>query len=196
MGYQAVVIGSSTGGMEALRIILEVLPKNFGVPILVTQHMSPHSDNYLAKFLDNACKVCVKEVDEKEKPVSGHVYLAPPNYHFLLEKDRSMSLSVEARVSYARPSIDVLFESAAEAYYRCLIGIVLTGANSDGSKGLKRIKECHGLTIVQDPNTAQAEAMPRAAIGATKVDHIISLTEIGQLLNIIINKSEDKNGYQ
>lgn len=196
MGYRAIVIGSSTGGMEALRIILEVLPKDFPVPILVTQHISPHSDNYLAKFLDNACKLSVREAEEKEKTIPGHVYLAPPNYHLLVEKDGSISLSVEARVSYARPSIDVLFESAAEAYNRDLIGIVLTGANSDGSKGLRRIKECRGLTIVQDPNTAQAEAMPRAAIGVTDVDHITPLTEIGQLLNKILKeKSGDKSGY-
>jgi len=196
LGYRAIVIGSSTGGMEALRIILEVLPKDFPVPILVAQHISPHSDNYLAKFLDDACKVSVREAEEKEKAIPGHVYLAPPNYHLLVEKDGFISLSVEARVSYARPSIDVLFESAAEAYNRGLIGIVLTGANSDGSKGLKRIKECLGLTIVQDPNTAQAEAMPRAAIGATNIDHITPLTEIGQLLNKIIKeKSGDESGY-
>ena len=196
MRYRAIVIGSSTGGMEALKIILEVLPKDFPVPILIAQHISPHSDNYLAKFLDNACKVSVREAEEKEKAIPGHVYLAPPNYHLLVEKDGFISLSVEARVSYARPSIDVLFESAAEAYKGGLIGIVLTGANSDGSKGLKRIKECRGLTIVQDPNTAQAEAMPRAAIGATNVDHIMPLTEIGQLLNKIIKvKSGDESGY-
>jgi len=187
LGYRAIVIGSSTGGMEALRIILEVLPKDFPVPILVAQHISPHSDNYLAKFLDNACMLTVREAEEKEKAISGYVYLAPPNYHLLVEKDGFISLSVEARVSYARPSIDVLFESAAEAYNRSLIGIVLTGANSDGSNGLKRIHECRGLTIVQDPNTAQAEAMPRAAIGATNVNHITPLTEIGQLLIKLIN---------
>lgn len=196
MGYQAVVIGSSTGGMDALRIILEVLPKNFSVPILIAQHISPHSDNYLAKFLDNACKLSVKEAEEKESVIPGYVYLAPPNYHLLVEKDRSISLSVEARVSYARPSIDVLFESAAEAYNRDLIGIVLTGANSDGSIGLKRIKEFRGLTIVQDPVTARADAMPRAAIRTTKVDHITPLVEIGQLLNRIIKeKSGDEIGY-
>ncbi|TGE33597.1 chemotaxis protein CheB [Desulfosporosinus sp. Sb-LF] len=195
MGYQAVVIGSSTGGMDALKIILEVLPKNFSVPILVVQHTSSHSDNYLAKFLDNACKVSVKEAEEKEKAIAGHVYIAPPNYHLLVEKDGSISLSVEARVSYARPSIDVLFESAAEAYNKGLIGLVLTGANNDGSKGLKRIKECCGLTIVQDPITAQADTMPRAALRATKVDHIVSLEQIGPFLNKIIQeKSGDRRG--
>jgi len=189
-------MGSSTGGMEALRIILEVLPKDFPVPILVAQHISPHSDNYLAKFLDNACKITVREAEEKEKAIPGHVYLAPPNYHLLVEKDGFISLSVEARVSYARPSIDVLFESAADAYNRGLIGLILTGANSDGSKGLKRIKECGGLTIVQDPYTARAEAMPSAAIRATDIDYIIPLTEIGCLLSkIIIGKSGDKCGY-
>ena len=189
-------MGSSTGGMEALRIILEVLPKDFPVPILVAQHISPHSDNYLAKFLDNACQVSVREAEEKEKVIPGHVYLAPPNYHLLVEKDGFISLSVEARVSYARPSIDVLFESAADAYNRGLIGLILTGANSDGSKGLKRIKECGGLTIVQDPYTARAEAMPSAAIRATDIDYIIPLTEIGCLLSkIIIGKSGDKCGY-
>lgn len=194
--YRAIVIGSSTGGMEALRIILGVLPKSFPVPILVAQHISPHSDNYLATFLNNICQVTVKEAEEKEQALPGYVYLAPPNYHLLVETNGFMSLSVEERVSYARPSIDVLFESAAEAYNRGLIGIILTGANSDGSQGLKRIKECLGLTIVQDPQTAQAEAMPRAAICATDVDHITPLLEIGQLLNKIIwGKSGEKSGY-
>lgn len=196
MGYRAIVIGSSTGGMEALRILLEVLPKDLPVPILVAQHISPHSDNYLAEFLDNACELSVREAEEKEKAIPGHVYLAPPNYHLLVEKDGFISLSVEARVSYARPSIDVLFESAAEAYTRGLIGIILTGANSDGSEGLKKIKEYGGLTIVQDPYTAQAEAMPRAAISATIIDYIMPLTEIGRLLSkIIMEKSGDKRGY-
>jgi two-component system chemotaxis response regulator CheB len=113
----------------------------------------------------------------------GMAYLAPPNYHLLLEPDRTFTLTIDERVNYARPSIDVLFETAAEAYKDKLIGIILTGANNDGSKGLKKIKEFGGLAIVQDPETAEVASMPRAAILTSVVDHIIPLEEIAPLLN-------------
>ena len=182
MKYQAVVIGASTGGFEAIQEILIALPKNFAVPILIVQHISPHSDDFMARHLNDICKLTVKEADEKEKVRSGYVYIAPPNYHLLIEKEQTLSLTVEKRVNYSRPSIDVLFDSAADAYGKELIGVILTGANSDGSRGLKCIKEHGGTAIVQDPLSAEASAMPKAAIGITNVDFILALDKIGDKL--------------
>jgi two-component system chemotaxis response regulator CheB len=109
-------------------------------------------------------------------------YFAPPNYHLLIEEDHTFSLSIEGRVNYSRPSIDVLFESALDAYCSKLIGIILTGANNDGSRGLKKIKDCGGLAIVQDPKTAEVSAMPEAALKISKIDHVLQLEEIAPFL--------------
>jgi len=183
--YQAVVIGSSAGGLNALKLLFNELDEKFKLPVIIVQHISPNSENYLIQILNDLKKMSVKEADEKEKPEKGNAYIAPPNYHLLLEPDQTFSLTIDERVNYARPSIDVLFETAAEAYREKLIGIILTGANNDGSKGLKRIKEMGGLTIVQDPETAEVNSMPRAAILASAVDKIMSIKEIAGFLNSI-----------
>ena len=178
--YEAIVIGVSAGGMTALNTILPALPKDFSLPILIVQHISPRSENYLVHILNNSCKLNVKEADEKEKIIAGKIYLAPPNYHLLVEEDFTISLSTEERVSYARPSINVLFETAAIAYKNSLIGIILTGANNDGSSGLKMIKDYGGYTIVQNPKTAEVESMPKAAIKATKTNNVFELEKIAE----------------
>ncbi len=180
--YDAVVIGVSAGGMEALRVILSSLPAEFPVPIIVVQHLSPSSDNYLTLLLNDLCRIAVKEAEEKEHPLAGIVYISPPNYHLLIEEDRTFSLSLEERVNYSRPSVDVLFETAAEAYGDRLIGVVLTGANEDGSHGLKTIQDFGGTTVVQDPDTAVADRMPRTALKLIKADYIMTLEEIGPCL--------------
>ena len=185
--YEAVVIGSSAGGMQALKTLFLGLDETFTLPVIVVQHISPNSDNYLVQYLKGLTTLGVKEADEKEVPMPGMAYFASPNYHLLIEPDRSFTLSVEERVNYARPSIDVLFETAAEVYREQLIGIVLTGANDDGSRGLKKIKGFGGLTIVQDPTTAEVDSMPKAAISMVKVDHILSLEKIAELLNKLCN---------
>ncbi len=182
MRYRAIVIGSSAGGNEALKDILLHLPKEFKIPIVIVQHISPYSENYMTRHLNSICNINVKEADEKDKIIPGNIYIAPPNYHLLIEEDETFSLSVDKKVNYSRPSIDVLFETAAYAYGPSLIGIILTGANNDGSKGLKKIKEAGGLTIVQDPKTAYSDAMPKAAIKTIKVDYILSLEKIAKLL--------------
>jgi two-component system chemotaxis response regulator CheB len=187
------VIGVSAGGIHALSTIIPVLPAAFPLPVIVVQHLSPHSDNYTIHYLDNISGIRVKEIDEKEKIMPGIVYAAPPNYHALVEEDETFSLSVEDRINYARPSIDVLFESAADVYERRLIGVILTGANNDGSKGLKKIKDQGGLTVVQDPNTAEVDGMPRAALETTTVDHILQLEEIGPFLVKMANQRLDLN---
>ena len=186
MMIKAVVIGTSYGGMQALKTILSDLPEDFSIPILIVQHLSPQSEDYLARYLNNLCKIVVKEAEEKEQIHTGYAYLAPPNYHMLIDKKGYISLDVDEKVNYARPSIDVLFESAVDAFGSKVIGIILTGANSDGSKGLKRIKDYGGLTIVQDPNNSEADTMPKAAINLTQVDYILPLNEISNLLNQLV----------
>lgn len=182
MRYKAIVIGSSAGGLKALKKLLTKFGKDFKIPIIIVQHTSPNSDNYITTYLNDLCELEIKEADEKEPITGGHVYFAPPNFHLMVEEDFSLSLSVEDRVNFARPAIDVLFDTAADCYKAELIGIVLTGANNDGSRGLKKIKRLGGLTIVQDPETAEVESMPVSAIKTTKVDHILSLTAISKLL--------------
>ncbi|TRX20687.1 chemotaxis protein CheB [Flavobacterium franklandianum] len=182
MSYEAIVIGVSSGGLKAMKIIFSHLPKGFKTPIIIVQHVSAHSDSLWIQLLNDTYTIDIKEADEKEKIEDGKVYFAPPNYHLLIEKDKTFSLTIDERVNYARPSIDVLFESAAEAYKNKLIGIILTGSNSDGTNGIKRIQECGGLTIVQDPKTAEAAYMPRSAIAAIQPDYILSLEEITALL--------------
>ena len=183
--YKAIVIGVSFGGMYALASIVPELPADFPVPIVIVQHLSPNSDGFLFCHLNEKSQVRVKEAESGEIIQAGTVYLAPANYHLLLEDDLSLSLSAEDKVQYSRPSIDVLFESAAYAASSEIIGIVLTGANADGSNGLQMIKSAGGMTIVQDPETAEAAIMPRAAIAACQVDHIMGLAEIAPFLVII-----------
>lgn len=190
MKYEAIVIGVSSGGLSALKILLPALPADFGLPIIIVQHVGAHSENYWIELLNGMSKLNIKEADEKELIEKGNVYIAPANYHLLVEKDRTLSLSTEQKVNYARPSIDVLFESAAEAYKDKLIGIVLTGSNHDGTKGIKKIKEHGGLAIVQDPDTAESSFMPTSAIAAILPDHILSIEKIIYLLIGLSNPSQ------
>lgn len=184
--YEAVVIGVSFGGLKALQAILPTIFPDFPGPIMVVQHQDPLADDFLARHLDELCRFRVKVAEEKEMAAPGVVYLAPANYHLLVEDDHTLSLSVDEKVNFARPAIDVLFESAADAYESRLIGVILTGANQDGSQGLRRIKEFGGLTVVQDPQTAKAPSMPEAALAATEVDYVLPLDEIGDFLNNIM----------
>lgn len=180
--YKAVVIGVSTGGVMALKLVLGALPQNFPIPILVVTHIKPDSDDGLAVLLDSLCSIKVKEADEQEAMVSGTAYLAPANYHLLVERNYSLALSIDPAVNFARPSVDVLFESAANVFGSALIGIIMTGAGFDGSKGLLKIKENGGLTIVQDPTDAEMDSMPKSALQLLKADHIVKLNEIPELL--------------
>jgi len=182
MQYEAIVIGVSAGGMNALKFIFSVLPYEFSIPIIIVQHVSARSDNEWIKLLNDKSNLTIKEADEKEKIVSGNVYIAPANYHLMIENDKTFSLTIDEYVNFARPSIDVLFESAAEAYKDKLIGIVLTGSNNDGTKGIKQIMECGGLAIIQDPKTAESSTMPASAIAVIQPDYILSLEKIVQLL--------------
>ena len=182
MGYEAIVIGVSSGGLKALKLIFSALPSDFAVPVIIVQHIGPRSENSWIKLLNDSCAIPIKEADEKEKVGTGNIYVAPSNYHLMIEEDKTFSLTIDERVNFARPSIDVLFESAAEAYKEKLIGIILTGANNDGTKGVKRIKERGGMVIIQDPNTAESSYMPASAIAAIQPDYILELDQIGELL--------------
>ena len=194
--FEAVVIGSSAGGIRALSTVLSALPSEFPLPIIIVQHLHPNSDSYLARILEAKCGLKVKQADEKETIADGVVYIAPPNYHLLVEDDRSFSLSIEGPVNFARPSVDVLFETAIYAYRDRIIGIILTGANNDGSQGLKKIKQIGGYVIVQDPTTAEADAMPKAAINITKVDKVLPLEQIGPYLLQLVNRSRKRYHYR
>ncbi len=180
--YKAVVIGVSAGGAKALKTILPGLPSDFAFSVIIVIHRHSDSDDYLERSLNSECRIRVKQADEKKNIKNGVVYFAPPNYHLLIEDDNTFSMSLEGAVNYARPAIDVLFESAAYVYGPELIGIVLTGANNDGSQGLKKIKKMGGLAIVQAPETAEVGDMPRAAIAAVEPDYILPLKEIGPFL--------------
>ncbi|NDP20616.1 MAG: chemotaxis protein CheB [Paludibacter sp.] len=198
MNYEAIVIGVSSGGMNALKFIFAELPGGFNIAIIVVQHVNARSDNQWIELLNDKSNLTIKEADEKEKIEPGNVYIAPANYHLLVEKDKTFSLTIDERVNYARPSIDVLFESAAEAYKDKLIGVILTGSNNDGAKGIKRIKECGGLAIIQDPETAESSYMPASAIAAIEPDYILSLEEIIELIKKIDkkNNSNESNNQE
>lgn len=176
------MVGVSAGGLHALQAIIPALPANFPVPIAVVHHVGAQGDAYLCEHLSRLSAITVKEAEEKEILAPATAYLAPAGYHLLIEPDRSFSLSVDEKVNFSRPAIDILFESAAEAFGRGLIGIVLTGANADGALGLRAIKRHGGLTIVQNPETAEVAFMPRAAIEAARVDYIANLDGIAALL--------------
>lgn len=182
MQYEAIVVGVSSGGMNAMKVLFSILPEDFSIPVIIVQHVGSHSDNQWIKILNDKSNLYIKEADEKEKIERGTAYIAPANYHLLIGKNKTFSLTVDERVNFARPSIDVLFESAAEVYKSKLIGVVLTGSNNDGTNGIKRIKEYGGLAIIQDPKTAESAYMPASAITAVKADHILSLEDISYLL--------------
>ncbi len=185
MSFEAIVIGVSSGGMNAMKMIFSRLPEDFSIPIIIVQHIGAQSNNTWIRSLNEGSHIRIQEAEEKDKITKGHAYIAPANYHLLIERDKTFSLTIDERVNYARPSIDVLFESAAESYKDKLIGVVLTGANNDGAKGLKRIQQRGGLTIVQDPKDAEAAYMPESAISMLVPDHVLSLSEIISLLTQI-----------
>ena len=179
--YELIVVGCSMGGMKALQAILEALPEEFPLPIVIAQHRYRTSNESLPAFFRRHSKLDVVDADDKQWIRRGTIYFAPADYHLLVDKGE-LNLSVDARVEHSRPSIDVLFESAASAYAAGLIGVVLTGANADGARGAAAIKRRGGFVIVQDPLTAEAPAMPQAAIAAAPVDRILPLDRIGPFL--------------
>jgi len=183
-----IVVGTSTGGLAALQVLLPGLSEEFPFPLVVVQHRSKAPGSRLCAFLQKSSRLPVREPEDKEPILPGHVYLAPSDYHLLVEKG-NFALSTEAPVYFARPSVDVLFEAAADAYGGQVVGVILTGANGDGARGLARVKAAGGLAVVQEPSTAQAREMPEAAIAATTVDRILPLREMAPFLNNLCHPS-------
>jgi two-component system chemotaxis response regulator CheB len=186
---EAVVIGASAGALEALSVILPALPEQFALPVMIVVHMPPDRHSVLAELFQKKCRVAVREAEDKEPLRSGTVYFAPPDYHLLVETDKSLSLSNDEPVLYSRPSIDVLFESAADAFGRGLIAIVLSGANQDGAAGLKAAVDAGGVGIVQRPDDAFAAAMPQAAKAMCPSALVLPLTEIAAYLQKVSCRS-------
>jgi len=188
--YDLIVMGGSSGGIEAILGIIEQLPPDFAIPIVIVMHQTRNSKSSLAEVIQSRTRLKVREPENKEKIQPKHIYVAPPNYHLMMEQGGTFSYSYSELVNYSRPSIDVLFESAADAYGKKLIGVLLTGSNADGANGIKMISERGGLTIVQNPKTAESPVMPQAAISATQVDHILDLINIPNTL-IKMNHGND-----
>jgi two-component system, chemotaxis family, protein-glutamate methylesterase/glutaminase len=182
---EAIVIGASAGALEALSVILPALPTDFGLPLIVVVHVPPDKRSMLAELFRAKCRIPVREAEDKEPISGGTVYFAPPDYHLLIEAEKSLSLSSDEPVLFSRPSIDVLFESAADAYGSALIAIILTGANQDGAKGMKAVVEAAGVALVQDPDGAFASAMPEAAIEMCPGARVMSLDAIAAYLQEI-----------
>ena len=179
-----VVIGTSWGGLDALRVLVSNLAPEFDLPTAIVQHRHRHSDAMLARFLQEHTRLQVCEAEDKQPIEPGHVYIAPANYHLLVEKGH-FSLSTEAPVRYSRPSIDVAMTSAAASYRHRAVGVVLTGSNADGSAGLRWIADNGGLAVVQDPETAEAPAMPEAAHEAVPTARVFPLAKIAAFLSAL-----------
>ncbi len=180
----AVAIGASAGGIAALVEILPSIPADFGLPIFVILHLSPKSENLLPGVLAARCALPVKGAEHGEPVRGGTVYCAPPDYHLLVEQTGYLSLSVDPPVNYSRPSIDVFFESAADAYGPSLIGIILSGANSDGAVGLEQVCAAGGSGIVQERATAEVSVMPAAALARCPAARELPLSDIASLLRV------------
>ena len=179
---EAIVIGASAGGVEALLNILTPLREGFGLPIVVVLHLPDERRSHLAEVFARRVALPVLEASDKSRIEAGTLYFAAPGYHLSVEQDRSFSLSLEDRVHYSRPAIDYLFESAADANVPKLAAVMLTGANRDGAHGLAQVKRRGGLTVVQDPDEAQVATMPQAALDIHQPDHILTIRGIGRLL--------------
>jgi two-component system chemotaxis response regulator CheB len=176
-----VVIGASLGGFDAVRLLLGGLPASFPAPIVLVQHRMSDPDGLLVELLGVESLLPVSEPEDKDPIVPGHVYLAPSDYHLLLERG-FFSLSTEAPVCHARPSIDVLFQSAADSYGPSAVAVLLTGSNRDGASGARAVKNAGGRVLVQDPRTALSPVAPEAAMECTVVDSVLALPRIAERL--------------
>lgn len=181
MSYDIVVVGTSWGGLAALRELIAGLPGTFALPIVVVQHRHKQSNNMLAGLLQDQTSLHVCEAEDKAPITGGTIHLAPPDYHLLVD-DGFFSLSMDEPVAFSRPSIDVTFASAADVYGDRVVGVVLTGANADGSRGLRRITDRGGLPLVQLPATAESPAMPAAALRVVPEARALTLRQLSETL--------------
>jgi two-component system chemotaxis response regulator CheB len=176
------VIGASAGAVEALGVVLAPLPVGFELPIVIVVHVPSNAPNLLPELFARKSELTMLEAEDKQPLLPGNVYFAPPDYHVLVESTRTLSLNADEAVNFSRPSIDVLFESAALSCGTRVIGVLLTGASKDGARGLKAIRDAGGFTVVQDPSTASVPAMPEAALELFRPDRVLDLPAIAQLL--------------
>jgi two-component system chemotaxis response regulator CheB len=183
-GYEIIVVGTSWGGLAALRTLGGALPREFGIAVAVVQHRHKDSDRLLATLLQDRTALRVCEVEDKQPVLPGYLFIAPPDYHLLVERGH-FSLSTDEPVRYSRPSIDVAFASAADSYGGRTVGVVLTGANADGAAGLTRIAERGGLAVVQSPETAESSTMPTAALAAVPSALALPIPAIADLLTTL-----------
>jgi len=187
------VVGASWGGLAALSKLVKGLPKEFPIPMAVVQHRSRHADDLLASLLQDLTPLRVVDVEDKEPFEPGTVYVAPANYHLLVDKGH-FTLTTDPLVRFSRPSIDVTFISAGDAYPNATVGVVLTGANDDGSRGLRHIVDRGGMGIVQDPETAESKAMPAAAARVVPEAEILPLEQIASRLVSITSSMTNRTG--
>jgi two-component system, chemotaxis family, protein-glutamate methylesterase/glutaminase len=189
VGYEVVAIGASWGGLRALRIVLGALPAEFAAAVVVAQHRAPDGDDtMLLTLLDAATPLPVREATDRAPLVPGEVLLAPPGYHLLVEPGE-VALSCDAHVQFSRPSVDVLFESLADAYGERAGGVILTGANEDGAAGLAAIRRRGGMVLVQDPQDAERPEMPMAALAACPARRL-PVAKIGPALAALVGTRE------
>lgn len=181
--YRAVVLGASAGGLKALSKILQALRSDFPLPVLAALHIGEDSRDGTAKVLGHRSKLKVADITDGLTIKPGFFHLAPAGYHMLVERNGTLALSIDDRVGFSRPSIDVLIESAADAYRNELVAVILTGANNDGAAGLVATRSRGGVGIVQDPATSEAPTMPAAALEAAGADHVLDLDGIADFLN-------------
>ena len=180
--HSMVIIGGSAGSLEVILKIVAALSEQSGASYVIVVHRKNDPDSILKALLTTRTTMPVKEVEDKEDVLPDTIYIAPPDYHLLFENDLIFSLDSSEKIHYSRPSIDVTFESAAEIFGSSVVGILLSGANADGAKGLKKIKQSGGLVIVQNPETAEVGFMPQQAVDLVKADAIIDGEQIGFLL--------------
>jgi two-component system, chemotaxis family, protein-glutamate methylesterase/glutaminase len=181
----AVVIGASAGGIQALSVLLPALPSRTRAPVFIVIHLPRDKPSVLAGIFSRKCALPVHEAEDKEPVLPGIVYVAPANYHLLIDKGPQISLSADDPIYHSRPSIDVLFESAVEVYGNRLLGMILTGANEDGARGLAAIKDAGGVTVVQSPDTALAPLMGMAALALRPADWVLTLEQIAESLRTL-----------
>lgn len=183
MAIEAIVIGASAGGVKALIPLLQALPIDFAPAVLIVLHLPPEPPSLLPQLFARYCKLPLKEAEDKESICSGTVYLAPANYHLLVEPEKTLALSVDEPEHYSRPSIDLLFESAAYAYRQRLLSIVLTGASVDGTRGVKIVRQLGGKAWVQNPDEAEARIMPASALAKAGADRVLSINDMADQLH-------------
>lgn len=190
--YKVIAIGGSAGSLDIILNIISDAPVNNNIVYIIVVHRKNDADSVLADLFSSRTNLKVKEVEDKDYILPGYIYIAPADYHLLLEDQHTFSLDSSEKIYYSRPSINVTFESVAEVFGNEAIGVLLSGANADGAQGLSKIKQAGGFTIVQDPKSAEVDYMPRQAIEQLKPDAVVGSNELPEFINKLISESTSK----